>query len=248
MVVQPRGAYLICGGLGGLGLGVARWLAGRGARDLVVTSRRRLPDRSAWDALPDDDPAQPLLGAIRGIESLGATVEIASADVADETAMGDLLARLRAEGRALRGVFHLAADIQGASLADMDRGSLERMLRPKAAGAWVLHRLTRDLPLEAFVLFSSTTALLGVAGLGHYAAANQFLDGLAHRRRSQGLPALSVNWGTWEVMRRPRSPSSGSSPREGSCRSRSSQPWRRWGGCCPRASPRPPSPRWTGPR
>jgi myxalamid-type polyketide synthase MxaE and MxaD len=66
----------------------------------------------------------------------------------------------------------------------------------------VLHRLTKHHPLDAFVLFSSTTALLGVAGLGHYAAANQFLDGLAHRRRAQGLPALSVNWGTWEIMRR----------------------------------------------
>ena len=202
MVVHSRGSYLICGGLGGLGLGLARWLARKGARDIVVTSRRAIPDRAAWGSLAEDHPASSLVGAIREIEALGATVEVARADVADETVMGELLRRLRDGGRTPRAVFHLAADIRGASLADMGADALERMLRPKACGAWVLHRLTKDHPLDAFVLFSSTTALLGVAGLGHYAAANQFLDGLAHRRRAQGLPALSVNWGTWEIMRR----------------------------------------------
>jgi len=202
MAVHSRGCYLICGGLGGLGLGLARWLARKGARDIVVTSRRAIPDRAAWGGLAEDHPAASLVSTIREIEALGATVEVARADVADETVMGELLARLRDGGRTPRAVFHLAADIRGVSLADMGAEALERMLRPKACGAWVLHRLTKDHPLDAFVLFSSTTALLGVAGLGHYAAANQFLDGLAHWRRAQGLPALSVNWGTWEIMRR----------------------------------------------
>jgi myxalamid-type polyketide synthase MxaE and MxaD len=75
------------------------------------------------------------------------------------------------------------------------------MLRPKVRGTWVLHELTRDLPLDFFVLFSSTTALWGSRDLGHYAAANQFLDAFAHHRRALGLPALTINWGTWDEMR-----------------------------------------------
>ncbi len=200
--VRSDGTHLICGGLGGLGLAVARWLANQGARDIVVTSRRGFPDRSEWSALPESDPWRASVDEIREIEARGVIVEVARADVADEGAMGALLEKLRSERRDLRTVFHLAADIEGSSLADLGSESLARMMRPKAGGAWTLHRLTRDHSLDAFVLFSSTTALLGVAGLGHYAAANQFLDGLAHWRRSRGLPALSVNWGTWEVMRR----------------------------------------------
>jgi acyl carrier protein len=116
--------------------------------------------------------------------------------------MRDLLLALDAAGRELRGVFHLAADIRPAMLAELDEAAIVAMLRPKVGGARVLDELTRERPLDAFVLFSSTTALLGVAGLGHYAAANEYLDGLAQRRRAAGLPALSVDWGTWEVMRR----------------------------------------------
>jgi acyl carrier protein len=98
-------------------------------------------------------------------------------------------------------VFHLAADMSSRPLAETDAAALAGMLKPKIAGALNLHRLSSAHALDAFVLFSSTTALLGVAGLGHYAAANQFLDGLARSRREHGLPALSVNWGTWETMR-----------------------------------------------
>jgi myxalamid-type polyketide synthase MxaE and MxaD len=75
------------------------------------------------------------------------------------------------------------------------------MLRPKVAGAWLLHELTVDADLDWFVMFSSTTAVWGSRALGHYAAANQFLDALAHHRRHLGLPALSVGWGTWDEMR-----------------------------------------------
>ena len=74
------------------------------------------------------------------------------------------------------------------------------MLGPKVTGAWLLHELSRDLDLDFFVLFSSTTALLGARRLGAYAAANQFLDGLAHHRRHAGQPAISINWGTWDQM------------------------------------------------
>jgi myxalamid-type polyketide synthase MxaE and MxaD len=83
----------------------------------------------------------------------------------------------------------------------MTDDALTAVLGPKVTGAWLLHELGRNLPLDFFVLFSSTTALIGSGRLGHYAAANQFLDALAHQRRSEGRCALSVNWGTWDEMR-----------------------------------------------
>jgi myxalamid-type polyketide synthase MxaE and MxaD len=86
-------------------------------------------------------------------------------------------------------------------VGDLDSPRLLSMLAPKIEGARLLDALTRDCDLDFFVLFSSTTALWGVAGLGHYAAANEYLDAFARARAAQGRPALSINWGTWEEMR-----------------------------------------------
>jgi len=74
-------------------------------------------------------------------------------------------------------------------------------MRPKVEGAWLLHELSGDLPLDFFVLFSSVTTLFGASRIGHYAASNQFLDFLANWRRAAGLPAISINWGAWEEIR-----------------------------------------------
>jgi acyl carrier protein len=98
-------------------------------------------------------------------------------------------------------VFHAAAAMSSALLGEMTERQLDAMLAAKVDGTLVLHEVTRERNLDAFVLFSSTTALLGVAGLGHYAAANQFMDVFAHYRAALGFPALAVNWGTWEIMR-----------------------------------------------
>jgi len=192
--------YLVTGGLGGLGLSLARWLVGQGARHIVLTSRRGLPPREEWPALPVGSEIAYQAAAVREMEADGASVEVAAVDVADEASMRALLARID-DGPPLRAVFHLAADMSSSLLAESNAAAFAAMYRAKVAGAWVLHCLTEALELDAFVLFSSTTALLGVAGLGHYAAANQFLDALARHRRARGLRALSVNWGTWETMR-----------------------------------------------
>ena len=194
------GRHLVTGGLGGLGLSLARWLVDQGARDLLLTSRRGLPPREAWASLPAGSETARQVAAVQTMEARGARVEVAAVDVADEAAMRALLDR--GDGTPpLRTVFHLAADISAAPLAQADAAAFARMFRAKVGGAWTLHRLTEGRDLDAFVLFSSTTALLGVSGLGHYAGANQFLDALARLRVAQGLPAISINWGTWETMR-----------------------------------------------
>ena len=205
LVQQPRmpsrpvklhadAAYLITGGTGGLGLRVARWMAEQGAGEVILTSRRGLP--------PDSDPAsEPIRAAVSHIEQLGTPVRVIACDVADSRQMADLSALLERNARPMRGVVH-AATVPGVShLKDLSEDDLLGMLRPKVSGTWMLHECTKTLELDFFVLFSSTTGLLGSMGLGHYAAANTFLDSFASYRTSLGLPAVSISWGAWDEMR-----------------------------------------------
>jgi acyl transferase domain-containing protein/acyl carrier protein len=199
-VVRTEGTYLVTGGLGSLGLQVARWLAEQGARDLVLIGRRGLPPRADWASLaPDDEPGR-RAAAVAAIEALGARVRVVAADVTDRAAIAALFATFDAGPTRLRGIVHAAAGLQAETLEQTQPDTLAAVLGPKVTGAWLLHELSRDLDLDFFVLFSSTTALLGARRLGAYAAANQFLDGLAHHRRHAGQPALSINWGTWDQM------------------------------------------------
>jgi acyl transferase domain-containing protein/acyl carrier protein len=181
--VTPGGSYLITGGLGALGLQVAAWLAGRGAQALVLAGRR--------------PPSEAAHGRLREIEEKGTRVHVVQTDVAEPAGAAAALAAAAASGLPLRGIVHAAGVLDDGVLAQQRWERFERVLAPKAAGAWNLHLLTRSQPLDFFVCFSSAAAVFGTPGQGNYAAANGFLDGLAHLRRAQGLPALSINWGPW---------------------------------------------------
>ena len=199
--LSSHGSYVVTGGLGGLGLLITEWLATRGAGQIVLVSRRAFPDCRLWSDLPTDDPHRAAVQTIIRAEKLGAKVTVEQGDVGDEKAMRVILDRFSKADFPLRGIIHCAVDMTGHSIRDLDLEAFRKMCHPKALGAWVLHRLTSELDLDFFILFSSITALWGAGGLGHYAAANQTLDSLAHWRRRCGLPALSVNWGTWDEMR-----------------------------------------------
>jgi acyl transferase domain-containing protein/surfactin synthase thioesterase subunit/acyl carrier protein len=182
---DPDGAYLIAGGLGALGLELARWMVtSRGARHLVLASRRG-----------EDDPAA--ASARHELESLGADVLVLRADVADTSDVARLVRRVVDAGRPLRGVFHCAGLLDDGVLTQMDWPRMRQVLAPKVGGAWNLDAATRGLPLDHFVLFSSILGLMGSAGQANYAAANAAIDALAARRRHEGLPALVLNWGPW---------------------------------------------------
>ena len=178
-------SYLVTGGLGGIGLEVARWLVERGA-GAVVLNGRRAPGARAGAAV----------GALR---ELGAEVRVEIADVTDGAAVERLVA---ASGPAsglppLGGVIHSVGVIADALLPDQDWEAFERVLGPKVLGAWQLHRATRGMELELFVLFSSLAGVLGNPGQANHAAANAFLDQLALHRRALGLPGQAVQWGAW---------------------------------------------------
>jgi acyl transferase domain-containing protein len=177
------GAYLVTGGLGGLGLKLARWLAEHGARHLVLVGR--------------SGPSEEVRATLAEIEQAGIRVAVRRCDVSSRAEVADLLASIRDELPPLRGVFHLAGVLDDGVLREQTRERFDRVMAAKVLGAWNLHELTADLALDQFVLFSSAAALLGSPGQGNYAAANAFLDALAHHRRAEGRPALSINWGAW---------------------------------------------------
>jgi thioester reductase-like protein len=183
VTLRSDGTYLITGGLGALGLKVAEWMVEQGAQHLVLISRR--------------SAASEVQQTLNQLQQAGATVHVAPADVSSEAEMMRVFEEMQASLPPLRGVIH-AAGIPGYdALKDMQPGTLEAVLRPKVVGAWILHQLTQGIPLDFFVNFSSIASVWGSKGQAHYAAANHFLDALAHYRRGLGLPALSINWGPW---------------------------------------------------
>ncbi|MFH8367579.1 type I polyketide synthase [Streptomyces sp. NPDC018031] len=194
-------SYLVTGGLGGLGLAVARSMVLAGARHLVLAGRTALPPRGEWAALDQDTVAGRRVAAVRELESLGAAVTVETFDVAAEEQVRAFLERFDREGRPpVRGVVHTAGVGEVVPVLDLDPEALERTLRPKAGGAVVLDRLFADRELDFFVLFSSVSSLLSSPFVAGYAAANAFLDALARSRRAQGRPAVSVNWGIWRSL------------------------------------------------
>ncbi|HEX2909582.1 MAG TPA: SDR family NAD(P)-dependent oxidoreductase [Chloroflexia bacterium] len=189
--------YLITGGLGALGLQVAHWLVEQGARHLVLTGRKGLPDKATWQD-PSLEPAiRRQIEAVRSLEKSGASVHCFAADVADYDRMAMLFGQFGQELPPLKGVVHAAGLPHMRALKELDITELEAIMRPKMVGGWVLHRLTTHLELDFFVSFSSIASVWGSAGMAAYAAGNQFLDALAQYRRRQGLPGLSLNWGPW---------------------------------------------------
>jgi myxalamid-type polyketide synthase MxaE and MxaD len=190
-------SYLITGGLGGLGLQVAKWLAAKGARHLILTSRSGLPDRAEWDQVAANSIAAPRIAAIREVEALGAAVTVLKADAGDRTQMAQLFEMRKHSHPPLRGILHCAGTVLPRPLTEIDTDLLRGTLQAKVAGGWILHQLTSEMALDFMIFFSSGAAIWGAAGMAHYAAANHFLDTLAHYRRGIGLPALSINWGWW---------------------------------------------------
>jgi acyl transferase domain-containing protein/NADPH:quinone reductase-like Zn-dependent oxidoreductase/acyl carrier protein len=180
--VAPDKTHLITGGFGGFGLATARWLVERGARHLALVGRRGASSPEAREALAD-------------FKAAGVRVHAAALDIADARAAKTLFQVIAKEMAPLGGVIHAAMVLDDAMIANIDGDRLRKVLSPKMAGAEHLDRLTRDLQLDYFVLFSSATTMIGNPGQGAYVAANGFLEGLARKRRAEGKPALAVAWG-----------------------------------------------------
>jgi acyl carrier protein len=176
---------LVTGATGAVGKLVVRHLvATHRVRHLLLLSRR---GRGAPGAVEFEDE----------LTALGATVRTAACDVADRDAVGGVLASIPRECP-LTAVIHAAGVVDDGMTSALTANAVQAVLRPKVDGAWNLHELTKHARLRAFVLFSSVAGIIGNAGQANYAAANTFLDALAHHRRAHGLAAVSLAWGLWE--------------------------------------------------
>ena len=187
-VFRPDGAYIITGGLGGLGLFLAEKMASGGAGRIVLTSR--------------SVPNQRALETIELVRATGSDVVVECGDIAQPGTAQRLVATATATGLPLRGVLHAAAVVEDATLTNITNALIDRNWAPKVHGAWHLHLATTDQPLDWFCSFSSAAALLGSPGQGAYAAANSWLDAFTYWRRAQGLPATAIAWGAWAEIGR----------------------------------------------
>ncbi|MFI5613944.1 SDR family NAD(P)-dependent oxidoreductase [Amycolatopsis sp. NPDC051903] len=180
-VSWDQGTVVITGGTGGLGAALARHLAAGGqATRLLLVNRRGLDAPGAPELLAD-------------LTELGAEVTIAACDLADRARVAEALDAVRP----IAAVVHTAVTVADGTIESLTPEAVGRVFEAKVRGAWHLHELTRDDDLAAFVLFSAMAGVLGTPGQGNYAAANTVLDALARQRRAAGLPAVSMDWGTW---------------------------------------------------
>ncbi|MDM8557192.1 SDR family NAD(P)-dependent oxidoreductase [Candidatus Parabeggiatoa sp. HSG14] len=185
-IIRDDSTYLITGGLGALGMQMTQWLTEQGAQHLVLTGRSGTSETASE--------------TLHQLEQMtGASIQIIKADVSKATEVAHLLETIKSAMPPLRGIFHTAGVLDDGVLLKQEWSRFSRVMAPKIEGAWNLHTLTQNLPLDFLVYFSSTASLLGQFGQGNYAAANAFMDALAHHRRVRGLPCLSINWGPWAV-------------------------------------------------
>lgn len=199
LLPRPEGTYLITGGIGALGLEVAEFLVEKGARRLILVSRRALPPRSEWHSVTGS--LESAIKKIESIENLGATVQVISVDIGASNALSQLSTTIDALSLPpILGVVHAAGVLEDQLVLSTTSSSFARVLSPKITGALTLHTLFPPNSLDFLVLFSSCGQLFGFPGQSSYAAGNAFLDTLATHRRGQGDNTLAIQWTSWRGM------------------------------------------------
>ncbi len=186
VLFDQKASYLITGGTGGLAKPLIAYLIRKGAKHIVITSRSECP-------LETKD----LIESARK-EEINITHH--SVDASNLLQMKTIFESLNQSSRPLKGIFHLAGVVRNDLIVNLSEDDLQQVISAKMESALILHQLTKDLKLDLFVLFSSASSILGSRRQANYAAANGFLDGLAHLRRHQGLPALAINWGVFHTI------------------------------------------------
>jgi acyl transferase domain-containing protein/surfactin synthase thioesterase subunit/acyl carrier protein len=181
--VRGDASYLVTGGLGMLGRGVAQWLISKGAKHLVLTGRNA-----------SNEAAKELFSAA---EVSSTTIRVIAADISCHEDVSRLMQTIRNELPPLKGVVHSAGVLDDGILAQLNWDRFAPLFEPRVYGSWLLHEATKSLGLDFFILESSLLSLLGSAGQGNYTASSAFLDSLAAHRRATGLPATTINWSAW---------------------------------------------------
>ena len=184
---DEKAGYLITGGLGGIGLRIARWMSDNGVKHIILTSRR--------------DIIQPeMQEIIDKMQNNGTQVHVIQSDVSVQSDVALLFETIHQSHIQLKGIIHAAGVLNDGIIINQTWDGFQKALIPKINGAWYLHTATLQMSLDFFVCFSSISSLFGAMAQGNYASANAFMDGLVYYRRSMGLPGLSINWGPWSEI------------------------------------------------
>jgi NAD(P)-dependent dehydrogenase (short-subunit alcohol dehydrogenase family) len=206
-LLRDDGAYLVTGGLGGIGLEVAEFLARAVRARLVLVGRSPLPARAEWESFlaahDETDEASRRIRRIQALEALGSEVLVLAADAADLSQMRGVVAEAEARFGSIHGVVHaLGAEKVVQLITEVGPSEAERQFRPRLQGAEVLEQVLEGRPLDFCLLISSLSAVLGAVGSVAYTAAHVFLDAFAARHnRTSAVPWLSVNWDRWFTWR-----------------------------------------------
>ena len=182
LTINPQGTHVVTGAFGGFGLETVKWLADRGARHLVLVGRRGAVDPEAKAVLT-------------GFAKRGIKVLADPCDISDLRSVEKLFEKIHATMPPVAGIMHAAMVLDDVVITGLDAERFARVFAPKVTGAENLDLVTRGMQLDYFMLFSSVTTLMGNPGQGNYVAANAYMEGLARRRRREGLPALAIGWG-----------------------------------------------------
>ncbi len=204
-VIKEGGIYLITGGLGGIALAMAENLTSQARIKLILTSRSGLPERGEWDKWLSQagvaNKTSHAIQKIRALEAMGAEVMVAKADITNRAQMTQLLQTIHKQWGGINGVIHAAGVLNDGLIQLKTREDVEQVLQPKVDGTLLLDELLADAPLDFFVLFSSTSSVLGPAGQIDYVGANAFLNAFAQSRTARTHSrTVAINWGVWQEV------------------------------------------------
>lgn len=199
--LKEQGAYIVSGGLGGLGLEICKFLTSKSKVKIAIISRSKIPDRNRWDKILNDKKDEKMCKAIKVIQQMensGSEVVCYSADVSRIDEIKEVIDDIRESYGAINGIIHCAGVAGDGFIIRKDEAAFANVINPKINGTWLLDRLTDNDELDFFVLFSSITSILAGQGQGDYAAANAYLDAFADYRMKKGKRTITINWAAWK--------------------------------------------------
>ncbi|MCH7410672.1 AMP-binding protein [Belliella sp. DSM 111904] len=191
------GAFIITGGLGGLGLATALWVVEKGGRHLILISRRSLPDKIEWTSMKASHQQYEVVQKLLSFEEQGVTLEVVKMDIRDIPKLQSLFDSLESRKIPVRGILHAAGVNWFSKIMELDNSEFFDTLAIKVASSWALHQLSKPHDLDCFILYSSVSALWGSVNLSHYTTANFFMDALSQYRFGVGQKTLCIDWGPW---------------------------------------------------
>ncbi|MFQ6339668.1 SDR family NAD(P)-dependent oxidoreductase [Bacillus sp. AF62] len=201
--IKENGVYMITGGTGGIGLEIAKYLAGKNKVNIVLLNRSKLPEMELWEDIINDGSNQKLsrkLETIRSIQGMGSEVKCYSCEVSDFSSMSKVIREIKEKYGKINGIFHCAGVAGEGFIFRKQEAVFEEVINPKISGTWLIDYLTKDENIDFSILFSSINSIFGGAGQGDYTAANAYLDSFSYYRNKKGKKTISINWPAWDEV------------------------------------------------